>query len=444
MKIKRLLSMMVAAAIIAGSMPATVFAGRLNYDPEEAEVPEITETEEKETSKHEVKETKPAEKETKPEEKAPEENKETEAPKQEEKETEAPKEAEETKPEAPEAEDKEAAAAPEENEKAEAEAPEDSADSEKVTEKAPEEAVAVRTKKKAASNEFDDKSFSISNGVLTWKAVDGAVRYRLTVSYGGDAYATTNSFDFGKWIDGMIENRTIFKDNSYELYIFACDTDDFEFTGTQVVIKYKSNAEPKTKLPEVTNVNITSAGIVKWDAYNNGTDFAGYYIRVVGPESAALYVEADKTEFNLKSAVNELVKSGFAEQTSYQIQVVALENYSWDPMAESGYLTYNYKSANKMTVKAKKSLKASAKKAKKKNQSFKRSKVFTIKKNNGKLSFAKVSGNAKITISKSSGKITVKKKIKKGTYKVKFAVKAAGDSTHVSSTKVVTIKIKVK
>ena len=39
MKIKRLLSMLVAGAVIAGTMPVSVFAGRLNYEPEEAEVP---------------------------------------------------------------------------------------------------------------------------------------------------------------------------------------------------------------------------------------------------------------------------------------------------------------------------------------------------------------------------------------------------------------------
>ena len=50
MKSKRLLSVLVAAAMVAGSMPATVFAGRLDYEPEETEVTEITEPEEKENT----------------------------------------------------------------------------------------------------------------------------------------------------------------------------------------------------------------------------------------------------------------------------------------------------------------------------------------------------------------------------------------------------------
>ena len=46
----------------------------------------------------------------------------------------------------------------------------------------------------------------------------------------------------------------------------------------------------------------------------------------------------------------------------------------------------------------------------------------------------------------STGTVTVKKKLKKGTYKVKVKVLATGDSTYkaASTWKVVTIKIKVK
>ena len=75
---------------------------------------------------------------------------------------------------------------------------------------------------------------------------------------------------------------------------------------------------------------------------------------------------------------------------------------------------------------------------------FKRSKVLTIKKAVGKLTYAKVSGNAKITINASTGKLTVKKKIKKGTYKVRIAVKAAGNTIYARITKIVTVKVKVK
>jgi len=43
-----------------------------------------------------------------------------------------------------------------------------------------------------------------------------------------------------------------------------------------------------------------------------------------------------------------------------------------------------------------------------------------------------------------TGKITVKKKLKKGTYKIKVKVTAAGNDNYNSLTKTVTFKVKVK
>ena len=51
----------------------------------------------------------------------------------------------------------------------------------------------------------------------------------------------------------------------------------------------------------------------------------------------------------------------------------------------------------------------------------------------------------KITINKTTGKVTVKKKLKKGKYKIKVKVMSTGNATYKSSVwKTVTFKIKVK
>ena len=69
--------------------------------------------------------------------------------------------------------------------------------------------------------------------------------------------------------------------------------------------------------------------------------------------------------------------------------------------------------------------------------------TFTSK-GQGTLTFKKKSGNKKIKISK-YGTVTIKKKLRKGTYKVKVKVTAAGNNNYkASSTKTVTFKIKVK
>ncbi|MCR5208403.1 MAG: hypothetical protein K6C14_08015, partial [Eubacterium sp.] len=89
------------------------------------------------------------------------------------------------------------------------------------------------------------------------------------------------------------------------------------------------------------------------------------------------------------------------------------------------------------TVKLKKST------VKKKSVVIKRTKAITVKNAKGALSFKKSKGNKKITVAK-NGKITVKKGLKKGTYKIKIRVTAAGNSGYRSGVKTVTVKIIVK
>ncbi len=99
------------------------------------------------------------------------------------------------------------------------------------------------------------------------------------------------------------------------------------------------------------------------------------------------------------------------------------------------------KKANPMTAKGM-TVKLKVKKLKKKAQTVKKAKAFTVKKNQGKVTFKKVKGNKKITVSK-AGKVTVKKGLKKGTYKVTVKVTAAGNANYKAKSKNVTLTIKV-
>ncbi|MBQ6622886.1 MAG: leucine-rich repeat protein [Mogibacterium sp.] len=99
------------------------------------------------------------------------------------------------------------------------------------------------------------------------------------------------------------------------------------------------------------------------------------------------------------------------------------------------------KAAQKMTAKAVvKTVKAKKLKKAKKTVSG----VIKVKKAAGKITYAKVSGSGKLSINKKTGKITVKKGTKKGTYKIKVKVKAAGNKNYKAKTVKVTVKIKVK
>ena len=101
------------------------------------------------------------------------------------------------------------------------------------------------------------------------------------------------------------------------------------------------------------------------------------------------------------------------------------------------------KAANPLTAKGKTvKLKASAlKKAKK---TVKRAKAIKIAGAQGTVTYKKKSGNKKITISKKTGKITVKKGLKKGKYKIKVVVSAAGNANYQAAKKTIKLTINVK
>lgn len=102
------------------------------------------------------------------------------------------------------------------------------------------------------------------------------------------------------------------------------------------------------------------------------------------------------------------------------------------------------KMTNALSVKSK-TAKVKYKKLKKKAQKLKVSKVIRfVKKGDGKVSYAKLSGNKKIRVNGKTGQVTIKKGLKKGTYKVKVKVKAAGNAACKPSAKTVTIRIRVK
>ncbi len=90
-----------------------------------------------------------------------------------------------------------------------------------------------------------------------------------------------------------------------------------------------------------------------------------------------------------------------------------------------------------------KTVKLKAKKLKKKVLKIKAAKAVKIANAQGAVTYKLAKKNKKFTVAK-NGKITVKKGLKKGTYKVKIKVTAAGNEAYAPVTKTVTVKIKVK
>ena len=70
-----------------------------------------------------------------------------------------------------------------------------------------------------------------------------------------------------------------------------------------------------------------------------------------------------------------------------------------------------------------------------------RKEAIVVSKAKGKVTYAKKSGNAKISVNKKNGNITVAKGLAPGTYKVKVTVTAAGDKKYKKKTKTTTVTI---
>ena len=185
------------------------------------------------------------------------------------------------------------------------------------------------------------------------------------------------------------------------------------------------------------------------------------YASVVLVNIADVKVELSKTAFVYNANVQKptvTLSNGavLTEGVDYTLQWSAAspKNVGTYTVTVTGTGAYNgtvkatfkiNKAVNPLSIKAK-TVKVKFSTLKKKKQVLAVSKVIKFtKKGQGTLTYVKSSGNKKITINKKNGKVTVKKGLKKGTYKVKVKIKAAGNANYnASAYKAVTFKIIIK
>ena len=150
-----------------------------------------------------------------------------------------------------------------------------------------------------------------------------------------------------------------------------------------------------------------------------------------------------KAQTGVKGGSNVSITGNTATNAgSYKATVTPAEGTAWaDGSTAAKTVSYTIAKANQ-SLTAKASTKT-VKKAKVKKKAQKVSGAIKVTGAQGKVTYAKKSGSAKLKVA-SNGKITVKKKTKKGTYKVKVVVKAAGNGNYNAATKTVTVKVKVK
>lgn len=110
----------------------------------------------------------------------------------------------------------------------------------------------------------------------------------------------------------------------------------------------------------------------------------------------------------------------------------------------SGYAAFDISKLSGSIDAKGKTAKLKRSKLRKKAQTLSAKKLLSVRNAIGKLSYKKVSGSSKLKINKTTGKVTVKKNTKKGKYKMKVRVTAAGDAIHASAYRTVTVTVRVK
>ena len=227
-------------------------------------------------------------------------------------------------------------------------------------------------------------------------------------------------------------------------------------------LNHNKKALSSVSFPVYFNGSKVSSGYI---SYNSYYDSVNVDIPVANPVSAAkLAVSGKKTyEYDGKKhgpVLKDVSLYGEKLPSScYKVYFTDSANKKIQPPKKPGkyYLTVEGKGILKgvkrvaFTIKkAPNTLKASGKTRtvsaavlKEKSVNVFRKNVITVTKAKGKVTYHKISGSKKITVSK-NGTVTLKKGLKKGTYRIGIKVTAEGNDIYKKKTKTVCVTITVK
>ena len=180
--------------------------------------------------------------------------------------------------------------------------------------------------------------------------------------------------------------------------------------------------------------------------------FNGHEMIYLGYERDKLYVISSVSNVRMPGDDHNTRIRGGVINT---LDILRASNTTWLhnlSLAEIPYFDASHpdpaKLANPMKVRGR-TVKVSAQRLVRAKQTIPREEAMVIRQAQGTVTYTKASVNKKafakkFTVNKTSGDITVKKGVKKGTYKLKIRVKAAGDANYKAAKKTVTVTIRVR
>ena len=194
-------------------------------------------------------------------------------------------------------------------------------------------------------------------------------------------------------------------------------------TASNKVVTYSTSNPSVATVAEDGTVTAVAAGtaIISATAADGSGCAASYKITVTAPKVKV----NTKSEYNTKSTARASDNNAATQKTDKESTKSA-----------------SSKTKQNISVKcSEKTVKAS--KLKKASRKIKKS--IEIKNAHGTITYTRIkSGSAKTLTIDKKGVITVKQGTKKGSYKIRVKIKAAGDSDYKSATKTVTVKVRVK
>ena len=240
------------------------------------------------------------------------------------------------------------------------------------------------------------------------------------------------------------------KMHKYDLTDITTDTDFAEMFGKNTLtMNYEDPEEIAADLFADT-ISDLGEGYEEWKDPSKAESVLKYLRSIVKVPEGRTLVYDGKKQTGVAEGEQYTIKGNTRVKAGTYTAVLKLkdpESRIWnDGTKEDQKITWTIEKAeNSLSVKPKTAT-IKYKNLKKKTQKLPVSKVVDfVKKGQGKRTYLKKAGNKKITIDKKTGKVTVKKGLKKGTYKVKVIIKAAGTKNYkASGWEKVTFKVRVK
>lgn len=176
-------------------------------------------------------------------------------------------------------------------------------------------------------------------------------------------------------------------------------------------------------------------------------------VSVTGPANKKYNGSAKKAVIEIRDRTGSLLKDGRDYHVSYENNVapgIAYVDIEFTGKYEGKYRdSFEIVKGDNPMAAGGKAVKVKASKVKKKNQNIIASKAMTISHRQGKVSYSllsvkKAKFRKHFKVNASTGAITVKKKLKKGTYKLQIRVTDTGNANYNPVSKTVTVTVKVK